>query len=275
MKILHAISRRVSFHLLAALSLSPLLLSSLSFQSSYNVLAQNQVEPHKLQQQLQPQQPNINAAYVYHTANMILGNNIKNLLILLPNEDHEPLNYQQYQMRKDLRVINQTYVPDNVVVNRGTTIVWFNSDVGHRHEITLVNNNSKNAAAVYQSGLFNNFTASKPVKLNDTGTFTYSGPSFNKDAPDYKMNGTITVVNQPLATVLSTNATMPSTGGKSVTANNIDTIIPFIVPLNQQGKMISDFKGKGFGIDSTYVFNSVRGDGKEGCGDTQESLLQP
>jgi hypothetical protein len=30
----------------------------------------------------QQQQPNINASYVYHSANMILGNNVKNLRII-------------------------------------------------------------------------------------------------------------------------------------------------------------------------------------------------
>jgi plastocyanin len=106
---------------------------------------------------------------------MVLDNNVKNLVISLPNEDHEPLNYQHYQMRKDLRVINQTYLPDNVAVNPGTTIVWFNNDIDHRHEITLIsnsnsnnNNNNRKNAVIYQSGLFKNFTASKPAKLNDT-----------------------------------------------------------------------------------------------------------
>jgi hypothetical protein len=61
------------------------------------VLAQNQsggLQKQQLHQQ--QQQPNINASYVYHNANMILGNNIKNLVILLPNENHEPSNYKQF-----------------------------------------------------------------------------------------------------------------------------------------------------------------------------------
>ena len=46
-----------------------------------------------------------------------------------------------------------------------------------------------------------------------------------------------------------------------------------MVPLNQQDKLISGFKSKGFGIDSTHVFRSVRGGIGGGCGDIQESLL--
>ena len=56
--------------------------------------------------------------------------------------------------------------------------------------------------------MFNNFTASKPIKFNNTGTFAYSGPSFDKVVPNYKMNGTVTVVDQPLTTSFnSTTAT--------------------------------------------------------------------
>jgi hypothetical protein len=217
----------------------------------------------KQQQQLskQEQQPNVNASYVYHTADMILGNNIKNLVILLPNEDHEPPNYQHFQLRKDLRIINQTYVPDNVVVNPGTIAVWFSNDIGHVHKITLVDKNSN--ATIYDSGPFKNFQATKPVKLNNTGTFTFLESGMNPKYSDYVLNGTITVTEQS-----------PLLSSPSSTSNNIDTVAAFMVPLNQQYKLISELKSRGFGIDSTHVFNSVRrGGGGESCGDIQESLL--
>ena len=140
-KTIHTSSVCSSVCLLIVLTLSSLLSSSsLSLPSTHNVLAQTQQRLQK-----QQQQPNTNASYVYHTANMILGNNVKNLIILLPNEDHEPPNYQHFHLRKDLRIINQTYVPDNVVVNPGTTAVWFSNDIGHVHKITLVDKNSNTA----------------------------------------------------------------------------------------------------------------------------------
>jgi hypothetical protein len=47
-----------------------------------------------------------------------------------------------------------------------------------------------------------------------------------------------------------------------------------MVPLNQQDKLISEFKSRGFGVYSTHVFNSIRrGGGGESCGDIRESLL--
>ena len=207
----------------------------------------------------QQQQPNINASYVYRTANMILGNNIKNLIILLPNEDHEPPNYTHFNLRKDLRIINQTYVPDNVVVIPGTTITWFSNDVGHLHRITLVDKSSN--ATVYDSGPFKNFETAKPVKLNSTGDFSFLEASMDPKYPDYVLNGTIAVTKQ-LPPLSSSNS------------NNIDTIAAFMVPLNLQDKLISEFKSKGFGIDSTHEFRSARGGmGGETCGDLQESLL--
>ena len=162
----------------------------------------------------QQQQPNINASYVYHTASMILGNNIKNLVILLPNEDHEPPNYQHFNLRKDLRIINQTYVPDNVVVNPGTTVTWFSNDVGHVHRITLVDKTSN--ATVYA---FKNFEATKPVKLNSSGDFAFLEASMDPKYPGYILNGTIAVTKQ-LPPLSSSNS------------NNVDTVAAFMVPLN-------------------------------------------
>jgi hypothetical protein len=79
------------------------------------------------------------------------------------------------------------------------------------------------------------------------------------------LNGTLTIVNQA-SPISSTNKT-------SSAAASLDTIVPFMVPANQQDKLISEFKTQGFGVDSTYTFKSIRGDGSEGCGDKNESLL--
>jgi len=51
---------------------------------------------------------------------MVLGNNIKNLVILIPNEAHE----DPTQINKQTRLLNQTYLPENALVNVGTSIAW-------------------------------------------------------------------------------------------------------------------------------------------------------
>src|SRR5919198_262432 len=156
--------------------------------------------------QLQQQdQSNINAANVYQTQTMVLGNNIKNLVILIPNEAHEPPNLKP----KELRVVNQPYLPENVVVNVGTTVTWFNADVKHPHKITLVDSKSKNI--VFESDTFEYFTASKPTKFNNTTT------------------------TSAIAAATTTNN------------NNIDTITTLMVPANLLDKVTSELKDQGFG----------------------------
>ncbi|MFL6405681.1 MAG: hypothetical protein ACJ71F_01240 [Nitrososphaeraceae archaeon] len=254
-----------SFLLLAVLTLSLSSLLSLSFLIPHSVLAQNQSQ---LQKQGQ-EQPNIHGSNIYQTQTIVLGKNNKNLVILIPNEGHE----DPIGTKKDLRVINQPYIPQNAVVNVGTTVVWFNADAGHHHTITLVDNNTKNT--VYDSGRFDNFNASKPITFNNVGTFAYSGPSYDRAVPNYKMNGTVTVVNQPLTTTFNstTAATSSSTGTGVPNNNNIDTITTLMVPSKLLDKTISELKSQGFTIDNQYPFRSLRGAGSQSGGDPQQVLL--
>ena len=70
---------------------------------------------------------------------------------------------------KEQRLINQPYVPQNLVSGANTQIIWFTGDVGHTREITLIDENSKE---VYNSRLKFN-TATEPLLLNHSGKFTY------------------------------------------------------------------------------------------------------
>jgi len=208
----------------------------------------------------QNQQPNIKASNIYHTHTMALGKNIKNLIIEIPNEGHE-----DPTQPKELRVVNQPYLPRNAIVNTGTTVTWFNADAGHKHQITLLNN--KTQTVVYESGLFDNFAASKPIKFNNTGAFAYSGPSNDKAVPNYKMNGTLTVINQPLSNSFNTTSSTPAT------SNNIDTVSTIIVPAKKLDQVGSDLRNQGFGIDNQYPFKSLRGGGGTTGGDKNQAML--
>jgi len=208
----------------------------------------------------QNQQPNIKASNIYQTHTMALGKNIKNLIIEIPNEGHE-----DPTQPKELRVVNQPYLPRNAIVNTGTTVTWFNADAGHKHQITLLNN--KTHTVVYESGLFDNFAASKPIKFNNTGAFAYSGPSNDKAVPNYKMNGTLTVINQPLSNSFNTTSSTPAT------SNNIDTVSTIIVPAKKLDKVSSDLRNQGFGIDNQYPFKSLRGGGGTTGGDKNQAML--
>ena len=208
----------------------------------------------------QNQQPNIKASNIYQTHTMALGKNIKNLIIEIPNEGHE-----DPTQPKELRVVNQPYLPRNAIVNTGTTVTWFNADAGHKHQITLLNN--KTQTVVYESGLFDNFAASKPIKFNNTGAFAYSGPSNDKAVPNYKMNGTLTIINQPLSNSFNTTSSTPAT------SSNIDTVSTIIVPAMKLDKVSSDLRNQGFGIDNQYPFKSLRGGGGTTGGDKNQAML--
>lgn len=202
-------------------------------------------------------QPNTSAENVYNNHTMVLGNNIKNLIILIPNEAHEPPG-----LPKELRVVNQPYLPQNVVANVGTTIIWFPTDIPHNHQVSVVD---KNSNTIYDSGVIKFNTASKPLKLNESGSqYVFYEKTKNPKYPNFVLNGTISVIDQQSAS--NTNTT--SANGLSP-----DTIVTYMVPSNELDKRISEFKSKGFGVDSTFSFKSLRGGGSEAGGDTQEYLV--
>ena len=249
--------RRVNYPVFILVGIVASVISVISAPNTTNPLLSSAFAAGEVQQN---QQPNIKASNIYQTHIMALGKNIKNLIIEIPNEGHE-----DPTQPKELRVVNQPYLPRNAIVNPGTTVTWFNADAGHKHQITLLNN--KTQTVVYESGLFDNFAASKPIKFNNTGAFAYSGPSNDKAVPNYKMNGTLTVINQPLSNSFNTTSSTPAT------SNNIDTVGTIIVPAKKLDKVSSDLRNQGLGIDNQYPFKSLRGGGGTTGGDKNQVML--
>ena len=111
----------------------------------------------------QLQRPNINASYVFDAHRLVLGNNVKNLVVLIPNEAHESTN----QPSDQYPLANQPYLPQNAIVNVGTAVTWLNGDVDHERTITVVQGNSLSsaetdtltAAPIYESSKFEYNTA--------------------------------------------------------------------------------------------------------------------
>jgi len=118
---------------------------------------------------------------------MILGNNVKNFVIIIPDESHESLG----QPKNQLPLTNQPYFPHNLVTNIRNTVIWLNADVGHKHMITLSDSNSNK---VYENAFFPYNESSKPLTLNKTGNFSYLEKRANKAVPSFAMNGTISVI---------------------------------------------------------------------------------
>jgi plastocyanin len=204
------------------------------------------------------------AESIFQDKSLTLPQNIKHLVILIPNEAHESQN--PGDVSSDQRLINQPYIPQNVVVSPGTMVTWFNGDVDHDHKMTLTNElNQNNIISDSDPFAFNE--GSNPVVLNDTGTFNYYETDVNNEDEDFVMNGTITVVDQQ-----NSNANLPSTptassSNSTGTLGEGDIAGTLMVPTADVDMYVQDLTSNGFTTDSTYNFNDIR------AGDEQTLLV--
>jgi plastocyanin len=197
------------------------------------------------------QSSDMNTSNVYETKSMDLGNNVKNLVILIPNEGHESQNIGDQST--DQRLVNQPYIPQSVTVPVGTAIMWFNGDVDHDHKITLVKQVGNLNNMIFDSGYFAYNTASQPVVMNNTGSFDYYQADVNNEDTDFVMNGTINVVGK------SDNPNTTTTGISTDQPNaNMNTVGTLMVPTGDLPTYTSDLENGGFSILSTYNFNDIR-----------------
>jgi plastocyanin len=193
------------------------------------------------------------AQNIYSDKKMTFSSSVKYLVILIPNEGHESTN----QPKNQLPLINQPYVPQNAIIEKGTSIIWLNADVGHRHKISL---NDSNSEKIFDSRFFKYNTTSNEIRLNETGTYKYWESDVSKEVPDFVMLGTITVSSQE-----QHNAT-------TVSQNKDDIVGTFMVPARFLDKYRSEFEDRGFTIDSTYTYKDLRG-GQKGTGPEQTLIV--
>lgn len=188
-------------------------------------------------------QININANPLYNNRTMILGNNLKNFVITIPDEAHESLG----QAKNQLPLTNQPYLPQHLVTNVGSTVIWLNADVGHKHMITLSDSNSKK---VYENAFFPYNEVSKALTLNNTGNFSYLEKGANNAVPSFVMNGTISVIRSPSS------------------QKQIGTEGAYMIPAIMLDKYTSEFAKRGFTVDSHFTYKDLRG-GQKGTGPEQ------
>ncbi len=191
------------------------------------------------------------ASQIINQKNFNVGDATNNVLVLIPNEAHESPN-----LPKEQRLIDQSYIPENIVVDQGTNIMWFNGDVGHTHKITLVDESSNN---IFDSGTFAFNTVSKPVVLDLPGKYTYSESNVIDEDPDFKMQGTITVVgnnNTDLNSKLNTTT---------------DTVGLFMVPAKDSKVHVANLEKNDLQVLDQHTFEDLR-EGQKGTG-TQQALL--
>ena len=192
---------------------------------------------------------------IFENKILTLPSNVKNFVILIPNEAHEsPL------LPKEQRLINQPYVPQNLVSGANTQIIWFSGDVGHTRKITLTDENSKE---VYNSRLKFN-TATEPLLLNHSGKFTYFEENANTQDPKFIMKGSITI----------TNGDVPLNSNDNVTVSEspFDTMLVLMVPTNDIKKHIMTLVDNNINIIDIYSFKDLRETGGGGANQTLLAL---
>jgi plastocyanin len=192
-------------------------------------------------------QPNLNATSVYDSGQMILGNNVKHLVVVIPNEGHHGPGEED-----ESRFIAQPFLPQNAIVEPGTQVSWFNGDVGHEHNIVV---KDPNGIQLFETGEFTELTASRPIVFNNTGDFEYA------DTIEYEggfvMSGTIRVIDQ--------NATSSPTA-------TFDTVGALMIPSMDVQNIAASIKDAGFGTDSMHNFKDLRG-GQSDTGDEQTLVI--
>ncbi len=193
-------------------------------------------------------QPNINAENLFNTRTMVLGNNVENLVILIPNEGHHGPNEES-----EARFLEQQFVPETAVINSGTTVAWFNGDVGHERTVNVSNANG--GSILFSTGEITDMQVSKTITFNSTGTYNYEA----EGDPGVTMRGAITVGNIQSPVANSANG-------------EIDTVGVLMVPTQAKDTYIQEVENGGLTVDSTYDFSDLRG-GQQGTGDVQTLIV--
>src|SRR5216117_1420283 len=181
------------------------------------------------------------ASDILNNKTLTVPNSVKNFVILIPNEAHE-----SPELPKDQRLINQPYVPQNLVVDPGTKIAWFAGDVGHMRKVILEDENSNE---IFNSILKFN-SASKALPFNQSGKFTYFETKANKDDPNFVMKGSVTVTGpEPNSSIDISNNSLKS---------NFDTLSIIMIPtkdINKHAKILND---NSLNILDQYSFKDLR-----------------
>ena len=193
--------------------------------------------------------PSINATNVFDLGQMILPGNAKHLVILIPNEGHHGPGEED-----ESRFIAQSFVPQNVVINPGTQVIWFNGDVGHEHNIVVTDESN---SPVFETGEFTELQTSRPFMFNNTGDFDYA------DTVEYEegfvMTGNIIVNGQ-------------GSGGQVISSSSFDTVGALMVPSMMVQDVTDEMRNAGFAIDSMHNFKDLRG-GQSDTGDEQVLVI--
>ena len=187
-----------------------------------------------------------------------MGNNIKNLVIIIPNEGHHAAGEDN-----EARFLDQHFVPENAVVNTGTTVQWFNGDAGHERTIDV--KDTDGSTSVFNTGEIVDSQASNPFTFSNPGVFNYEA----EGDPGVTMTGSVTVGNMQLPVTPSSS---PNSSTSNSSSSSIDTVGILMVPTQDIDDYIQQITSAGITVDNTFDFKDLRG-GQKGTGDTQTLIV--
>lgn len=168
---------------------------------------------------------------------------MKNFFIIIPNEAHHS------DEDAEVKLVTQPFLPENLVINKGTSVTWFNADHNHEHHIEV--NSAKNIDnVIFESETFDSEDASTAFTFSDEGLYSYQDPT--KWEGDYVMRGTIEVIS------LNTEK-QEQTSNNNEQSNSLGT---FIVPLDEKEKFLSEFQKNDLQIKNEYIFEDLGGNDK-------------
>ena len=181
----------------------------------------------------------------------MLPSSANNLVVLIPNEGHHGPGEDD-----EARFLAQSFVPETTVINEGTNVIWFNSDVGHEHDI-IVTSDADSTSPIYQTGEFTEFEA-RNYTFNEVGQFQFADTVEYDNG--YIMRGNISVTDDSGNTRLQQSLSDSDTAGL------------LMVPTQDISQYTTDLHSRGFVIDSMHNFQDLRG-GQSGTGDEQTLIV--
>lgn len=141
-----------------------------------------------------------------------------------------------------------------MAINTGTTVLWFNGDVGHERTVDVKDAQSN---PVFNTGAIIDGQPSKSFTFNNPGSFNYQADG----DPGVTMTGSITGENihMPVSTSPWSNTTINSI--------SVDTIGVIMVPTQDIDTYVKQIIDAGIIVDIRYDFKDLKG-GQKGTRDT-------
>jgi len=203
-------------------------------------------------------QTNQDAKNIYEDKSFALNKDVKNFVVLIPNEAHESTNQDEDQYP----FLNQAYIPQDLTINKGTSVTWLNGDVDHDHVIKFQPGNPQNLVETDQFA-FPEYTT---IVFNQTGSYSYYEDNVNENDESFVMEGTINVVDS------NTENQTTATANSNSIQNGESTMGVLMVPSQDFENIKSGLENSGIRVLSDYSFTDLRG-GQEGTGPTQSILV--